>query len=73
MSLCPAPTLVPSCENLKSTAPSAWSIGSLTGMSKDAFTSCLELIGQDPFLTPYDLTVLLKKTKQVGLSRFNIH
>ncbi|XP_062327175.1 stereocilin isoform X2 [Osmerus eperlanus] len=60
-----APTLVPSCENLKSTAPSAWSIGSLTGMSNDAFTSCLELIGQDPFLTPYELTVLLKKTNQV--------
>ncbi|MFT7816572.1 stereocilin-like [Arapaima gigas] len=53
--------MVPSCENLHATQPSAWTVDSLTGMPADAFARCLELIGQDPFLTPYELTQLLSK------------
>ncbi|KAJ8247821.1 hypothetical protein GJAV_G00250900 [Gymnothorax javanicus] len=57
--------LIPSCENLHATQPSAWSIDSLMSMPVDAFASCLELIGQDPFLTPYDLGLLLSKVKEI--------
>lgn len=57
--------LIPSCENLHAVPPSAWSLGSLLGMSAGAFSSCLELIGQDPFLRPYELTQLLSKVKKV--------
>uniref|UniRef100_A0A3B3T1U9 Stereocilin 1 n=1 Tax=Paramormyrops kingsleyae TaxID=1676925 RepID=A0A3B3T1U9_9TELE len=53
---------IPSCENLHAVPPSAWSLDSLLGMSAGAFSSCLELIGQDPFLRHYELTQLLSKT-----------
>ncbi|XP_018595096.1 stereocilin [Scleropages formosus] len=57
--------LVPSCENLHTTQPSAWTVDSLTGMPAEAFARCLELIGQDPFLTQYQLTQLLSKVKKI--------
>ncbi|KAJ8340744.1 hypothetical protein SKAU_G00353770 [Synaphobranchus kaupii] len=57
--------LVPSCENLHATQPSAWSVGSLIGMSSGTFSSCLELIGQDPFLSAYELGLLLNKVKKI--------
>ncbi|XP_069046656.1 stereocilin isoform X3 [Lepisosteus oculatus] len=59
------PTLVPSCESLRATRPSAWSVDSLTSMPAEAFVNCLELIGQEPFFTPYELTLLLNKVKQI--------
>ncbi|KAJ8417647.1 hypothetical protein AAFF_G00224900 [Aldrovandia affinis] len=57
--------LVPSCESLHATQPAAWSVSSLAAMPTTAFASCLELIGQDPFITPYELTVLLDKVKKI--------
>ncbi|XP_061102953.1 uncharacterized protein strc1 [Conger conger] len=57
--------LTPSCENLHATQPSAWSVTSLTYMSSGSFASCLELIGQDPFLTSFELDLLLDKVKKI--------
>ncbi|XP_035275396.1 stereocilin [Anguilla anguilla] len=57
--------MVPSCENLHTTQPSAWSVDSLMAMSSNSFSSCLELIGQDPFLTSYELGLLLSKVKKI--------
>ncbi|MBN3306683.1 STRC protein, partial [Amia calva] len=59
-------TLVPSCESVRNTLPSAWSVDSLVAMTADAFASCLELIGQDPFFTPYELSLLLNRVKQIS-------
>ncbi|XP_076855509.1 stereocilin [Brachyhypopomus gauderio] len=56
---------VPSCESLHQTQPAVWPVTSLTGMSTDAFRSCLELIGQDPFFSPYQLSLLLYRAKEV--------
>ncbi|XP_071762031.2 uncharacterized protein strc1 [Centroberyx gerrardi] len=60
-----SPALIPSCALLHTTAPSAWTTNSLTDMSSSAFSNCLELMGHDPFLTPYQRTLLLKKVKEV--------
>ncbi|XP_048087526.1 stereocilin [Alosa alosa] len=57
--------LVPSCESLHVTRPSAWSINSLTAMTAASFTRCLELLGADPYLPTYQLQTLLTKAKEV--------
>ncbi|XP_029701949.1 stereocilin [Takifugu rubripes] len=60
----PAPT-VPTCEVLHTTAPSAWTSSSLTAMSVPAFSSCLELMGQDPFLASYQRSEVFKRVKEI--------
>ncbi|XP_054628005.1 stereocilin [Dunckerocampus dactyliophorus] len=62
--LSPAP-MVPSCEILHTTAPSAWTSNSLASMSSSAFTNCLELIGLDPFLASYQRSQVFNKVKQL--------
>ncbi|XP_034535474.1 uncharacterized protein strc1 [Notolabrus celidotus] len=62
--LSPAP-MVPTCEILHTTAPSVWTSSSLTSMSPSAFSNCLELIGQDPFLASYQRSQVLKRVKQI--------
>ncbi|XP_044057235.1 stereocilin [Siniperca chuatsi] len=57
--------MVPTCEILRTTAPSAWTSNSLTSMSSSAFSNCLELMGHDPFLAPYQRSQVLKKVKQI--------
>ncbi|XP_051558415.1 stereocilin-like [Myxocyprinus asiaticus] len=57
--------LIPTCESLHVTQPVAWSIDSLRNMPPAAFQRCLELIGQDPFFSAFQLSVLLTKTKEV--------
>ncbi|KAL7406469.1 hypothetical protein ABVT39_019936 [Epinephelus coioides] len=57
--------MVPTCEILHTTAPSAWTSSSLTSMSTSAFSNCLELIGQDPFLASYQRSQVLKRVKQI--------
>ncbi|CAB1339535.1 unnamed protein product, partial [Coregonus sp. 'balchen'] len=59
------PALIPTCEKLHTTLPSAWSTDSLTGMSSAAFSCSLELFGQDPFFLPYQHKLLLQKTKEI--------
>ncbi|XP_045071302.1 stereocilin-like [Coregonus clupeaformis] len=59
------PALIPTCEKLHTTRPSAWSTDSLTGMSSAAFSCSLELFGQDPFFLPYQQKLLLQKTKEI--------
>lgn len=61
----PAPPMVPTCEILHTTAPSAWTSNSLTSMPSSAFSNCLELMGRDPFLASYQRSQVLKKVKQV--------
>ncbi|CAK6969793.1 stereocilin [Scomber scombrus] len=62
--LSPTP-MVPTCEILHTTAPSAWTSNSLTSMSSSAFSNCLELIGQDPFLASYQRSQVITKVKQM--------
>ncbi|XP_074482029.1 stereocilin [Sebastes fasciatus] len=57
--------MVPTCEILHTTAPSAWASNSLTSMSTSAFSNCLELMGQDPFLAPYQRSQVLNKVKEI--------
>ncbi|KAM9765806.1 stereocilin [Menidia menidia] len=57
--------LVPTCEILHTTAPSAWTSSSLTSMSSSAFSNCLELMGLDPFLASYQRSEVLKRVKQI--------
>ncbi|XP_034733689.1 stereocilin isoform X2 [Etheostoma cragini] len=57
--------MVPTCEILHTTAPSAWTSNSLTSMSSSAFSNCLELMGRDPFLASYQRVQLLNKVKQI--------
>ncbi|XP_029281623.1 stereocilin [Cottoperca gobio] len=57
--------LVPTCEILHTTAPSAWTSNSLTSMSSAAFSNCLELMGHDPFLASYQSRQVLNKVKQM--------
>nr|XP_046254951.1 stereocilin [Scatophagus argus] len=57
--------MVPTCEILRTTAPSAWTSNSLASMSSSAFSNCLELIGRDPFLASYQRSQMLKKVKQI--------
>ncbi len=65
--LCPlaATPMVPTCEILHTTAPSAWTSNSLKSMSSSAFSNCLEPIGHDPFLASYQRSQVLQKVKQV--------
>ncbi|XP_074522617.1 uncharacterized protein strc1 [Halichoeres trimaculatus] len=60
----PAP-MIPTCEILHTTAPSVWTSGSLTNMSLSAFSNCLELMGQDPFLASYQRSEVLKRVKKI--------
>ncbi|XP_051800904.1 stereocilin-like [Acanthochromis polyacanthus] len=60
----PAP-MVPTCEILHTTAPSVWTPNSLMNMPSSAFSTCLELIGQDPFLTSYQREEVLKRVKEM--------
>lgn len=71
----PATPMVPTCEILHTTAPSAWTSNSLTSMSSSAFSNCLELMGHDQFLASYQHSQVLKRVKQVRfrLSPFNNH
>ncbi|KAM8894443.1 stereocilin isoform 2-T2 [Spinachia spinachia] len=62
--LSPTP-MVPTCEILHSTSPSAWTPNSLLGMSPSAFSNCLELMGLDPFLALYQRSQVLQKIKQM--------
>ncbi|KAM3624737.1 uncharacterized protein V6R79_000765 [Siganus canaliculatus] len=62
--LSPTP-MVPTCEILHTTAPSAWTSESLTRMSSSAFSNCLELMGQDPFLASYQRSQVLQRVKQL--------
>ncbi|XP_065809328.1 uncharacterized protein strc1 [Labrus bergylta] len=62
--LSPAP-MVPTCEILHTTAPSAWTSSSLISMTTSAFSNCLELMGQDPFLASYQRSQVLRKVKQI--------
>ncbi|XP_028435816.1 uncharacterized protein strc1 isoform X1 [Perca flavescens] len=57
--------MVPTCEILQTTAPSAWTSNSLTSMSSSAFSNCLELMGRDPFLASYQRIQVLNKVKQI--------
>uniref|UniRef100_A0A087XBJ9 Stereocilin LRR domain-containing protein n=1 Tax=Poecilia formosa TaxID=48698 RepID=A0A087XBJ9_POEFO len=57
--------IVPTCEILRTTAPSAWTSSSFSSMSSSAFSNCLELIGQDPFLASYQRTEILKRVKKM--------
>lgn len=59
------PQMVPTCQILHTTAPSAWTSDSLTSMSSPAFSNCLELMGRDPFLTSYQRNQVLKRVRQV--------
>ncbi|XP_042343560.1 stereocilin [Plectropomus leopardus] len=60
-----ATPMVPTCEILHTTAPSAWTSSSLTSMSTSAFSNCLELMGQDPFLAPYQRSQVLQRVKKI--------
>ncbi|XP_056464092.1 uncharacterized protein strc1 [Gadus chalcogrammus] len=57
--------VTPGCEILHSLAPSLWPPNSLTSMTDEDFSNCLELIGQDPFLQQYQRSPLLQRAKQV--------
>ncbi|XP_073692719.1 uncharacterized protein strc1 [Garra rufa] len=65
MTRVPYTGLIPTCESLHVTQPAVWTIDSLKNMPQAAFRRCLELIGQDPFFSAYQLSVLLAKTKEV--------
>ncbi|KAF4090913.1 hypothetical protein AMELA_G00031030 [Ameiurus melas] len=55
----------PSCASVQVTGPAAWPVISLVNMSSSAFRQCLELIGRDPSFTSDQLSLLLRKTKEV--------
>lgn len=57
--------MIPTCEILHTTAPSAWTSNSLMSMSSSAFSNCLELMGRDPFLASYQRSQVLKRVKEV--------
>ncbi|XP_015239911.1 PREDICTED: stereocilin [Cyprinodon variegatus] len=59
------PQIVPTCEILRTTAPSAWTSSSLGRMSSSAFSNCLELMGQDPFLQSYQRAEVLSRVKKI--------
>ncbi|KAL6113010.1 uncharacterized protein ACO6RY_11391 [Pungitius sinensis] len=62
--LSPTP-MVPTCEILHTTSPSAWTPNSLLSMSSAAFSNCLELMGHDPFLVFYQRSQVLQKIKKI--------
>ncbi|GCC18087.1 hypothetical protein chiPu_0017793, partial [Chiloscyllium punctatum] len=57
--------LVLSCNAVRTTLPSVWTIDLLTGMSNDDFVSCLELFGQDPHFQSFELFQLMERVKQI--------
>ncbi|XP_061590898.1 stereocilin [Cololabis saira] len=57
--------MVPTCEVLQTTSPSAWTSNSLTSMSPSAFSNCLELMGHDPFLASYQRSAVLSRVKKM--------
>ncbi|XP_068596984.1 uncharacterized protein strc1 [Brachionichthys hirsutus] len=57
--------MVPTCEILHTTAPSAWPSDSLTRMSPSAFSNCVELMGRDPYLASYQRILVLQKVKEI--------
>nr|XP_015806151.2 stereocilin [Nothobranchius furzeri] len=56
---------VPTCEILRTTAPSAWTSGSLSSMPTSAFINCLELMGLDSFMASYQRSEVLKRVKKI--------
>ncbi|XP_068165975.1 stereocilin [Antennarius striatus] len=62
--LSPTP-MVPTCEILHTTLPSAWTSASLTSMSPSAFSNCMELIGHDLYLASYQRIMVLQKVKEI--------
>ncbi|XP_034047632.1 stereocilin-like [Thalassophryne amazonica] len=69
--------MVPSCEILRTTAPSAWTADILIEMSTSAFSNCLELMGHDPYFESYQHAKLFNKVKEIygpvsSLSQFVI-
>ncbi|XP_028295282.1 uncharacterized protein strc1 [Gouania willdenowi] len=60
-----APPIIPTCEILHTTAPSAWTSSSLYSMATSAFYNCLELMGNDPFLETYQRVEVLRKLKEI--------
>lgn len=72
MCVCAAATpMVPTCELLHTTAPSAWTSSSLTSMSFPAFSNCLELMGRDPFLASYQAREVFRRVREVRISPSN--
>ncbi|KAM7424234.1 hypothetical protein PAMA_000531 [Pampus argenteus] len=66
--LSPTP-MVPTCEILHTTAPSAWTSNSLTSMSSSDFSNCLELMGQDLFLASYQRSQVIQRVKRSVISQ----
>uniref|UniRef100_H3ART2 CTD small phosphatase like 2 n=1 Tax=Latimeria chalumnae TaxID=7897 RepID=H3ART2_LATCH len=57
--------VIPTCSNIRATLPSAWSIDLLTDMSSENFINCLEIIGQDQYLSFSELSMLLETVKHI--------
>ncbi|XP_053085264.1 uncharacterized protein strc1 [Pangasianodon hypophthalmus] len=55
----------PSCGSVQVTGSAVWPVVVLVNMSSSDFRQCLELIGQDPSFTSDQLSLLLRKTKEV--------
>ncbi|XP_007903432.2 stereocilin-like [Callorhinchus milii] len=60
-----AGSAAPTCNSVRNTFPSAWTVSLLILMSDDEFTNCLELIGQDPHFGSFELYSLLERVKEI--------
>ncbi|XP_053898107.1 stereocilin [Malaclemys terrapin pileata] len=56
---------VPSCADMRATYPAAWSAAQISSMAPSHFEGCLDLISQDPALSPEQLRAALGKAKQL--------
>ncbi|XP_065415137.1 stereocilin isoform X2 [Chrysemys picta bellii] len=56
---------VPSCADMRATYPAAWSVAQISSMAPSHFEGCLDLISQDPALSPEQLRAALGKAKQL--------
>ncbi|XP_025068268.1 stereocilin [Alligator sinensis] len=56
---------IPSCADLRATFPAAWSAAQIAAMAPAHFEGCLELISQDPALSPSQRRAALLKAKQL--------
>ncbi|XP_034640804.1 stereocilin [Trachemys scripta elegans] len=56
---------VPSCADMRATYPAAWSAAQISSMAPSHFEGCLDLISQDPELSPEQLRAALGKAKQL--------
>ncbi|XP_074925781.1 stereocilin [Chelonoidis abingdonii] len=56
---------VPSCADMRTTYPAAWSAAQIASMAPSHFKGCLGLISQDPALSPEQLCAALGKAKQL--------